>query len=53
VRSLVEQRLRERGAELLLNLGHYPYPSHEPMAFWAVTDRLEQLLAAQGAPHGL
>lgn len=44
VRALVEQRLRERGAALNLNLGHYPYPSHEPMAFWAVTERLQQLL---------
>ena len=44
VRSLVEQRLRERGATLNLNLGHYPYPTHEPMAFWAVTERLQQLL---------
>ena len=44
VRTLVEQRLRERGAALNLNLGHYPYPTHEPMAFWAVTERLQQLL---------
>lgn len=44
VRALVEQRLRERGAALHLNLGHYPYPSHEPLAFWAVTERLQQLL---------
>lgn len=44
VRSLVEQRLRERGASLRLNLGHYPYPDYEPMAFWAVTDRLRALL---------
>ncbi|PIF51884.1 dTDP-6-deoxy-L-talose 4-dehydrogenase (NAD+) [Pseudomonas sp. 29] len=44
VRSLVEQRLRERGATLNLNLGHYPYPTHEPLAFWAVTERLQQLL---------
>ncbi|AZD34387.1 UDP-glucose 4-epimerase [Pseudomonas chlororaphis subsp. aurantiaca] len=46
VRTLVEQRLRERGAALDLNLGHYPYPTHEPLAFWAVTDRLQQLLGA-------
>nr|WP_207199881.1 NAD(P)-dependent oxidoreductase [Pseudomonas sp. TH43] len=44
VRALVEQRLRERGANLNLNLGHYPYPTHEPLAFWAVTERLQQLL---------
>jgi dTDP-6-deoxy-L-talose 4-dehydrogenase (NAD+) len=44
VRALVEQRLRERGAALKLNLGHYSYATHEPMAFWAVTERLQQLL---------
>lgn len=53
VRTLVEQHLRERGASLRLNLGHYPYPAYEPMAFWAVTDRIERLLAAQGDSHGL
>lgn len=46
VRALVEQRLRERNVALQLNLGHYPYPSHEPLAFWAVTERLQQLLGA-------
>ncbi|MGE1177255.1 NAD(P)-dependent oxidoreductase [Pseudomonas sp. BW7P1] len=44
VRALVEQRVRERGASIGLNLGHYPYPTHEPLAFWAVTERLQQLL---------
>jgi dTDP-6-deoxy-L-talose 4-dehydrogenase (NAD+) len=47
VRTLVEKRLRERGASMDLNLGHYPYPTHEPLAFWAVVDRLQQLLEAQ------
>ncbi|MDR6913996.1 dTDP-6-deoxy-L-talose 4-dehydrogenase (NAD+) [Pseudomonas sp. 3296] len=46
VRALVEQRLRERGASIHLNLGHYPYPTHEPMAFWGVADRLQKLLGA-------
>ncbi|MEO4013763.1 MULTISPECIES: NAD-dependent epimerase/dehydratase family protein [Pseudomonas] len=47
VRALVEQRLRERNASISLNLGHYPYPIHEPMAFWGVADRLQQLLGAE------
>ncbi|WP_160106535.1 NAD-dependent epimerase/dehydratase family protein [Pseudomonas izuensis] len=47
VRALVERRLRERGATIGLNLGHYPYPTHEPLAFWAVTERLQQLLGAE------
>ncbi|MET0845985.1 MAG: NAD(P)-dependent oxidoreductase [Pseudomonas sp.] len=47
VRALVEQRVQECGASIRLNLGHYPYPTHEPMAFWGVTDRLQQLLGAE------
>lgn len=47
VRALVEQRVRERGASIELNLGHYPYPTHEPMAFWGVADRLQQVLGAE------
>ncbi|CAD5202222.1 UDP-glucose 4-epimerase (EC 5.1.3.2) [Pseudomonas sp. FEN] len=49
VRTLVEQRLRERGSSIELNLGHYGYASHEPMAFWGVAERLQQLL---GVEHG-
>ncbi|MHC8408464.1 NAD-dependent epimerase/dehydratase family protein [Pseudomonas sp. TMB3-21] len=46
VRALVEERVRQRRAAIRLNLGHYPYPTHEPMAFWGVADRLQQLLGA-------
>lgn len=34
VRRLVEQWLKEYGWEIDLNLGFYPYPDYEPMAFW-------------------
>lgn len=44
VRALVEQRLVERGAALHLNLGHYGYSPHEPMAFWGDNQRLLRLL---------
>lgn len=47
VRALVEQRLRERGSSIHLNLGHYAYPAHEPMAFWGVAQRLQQLVGAE------
>jgi nucleoside-diphosphate-sugar epimerase len=47
VRALVEQRLREHDASICLKLGHYPYPTHEPMAFWGLADRLQQLLGAE------
>jgi nucleoside-diphosphate-sugar epimerase len=45
VRSLVEQWVREAGAALALNPGHYPYPDHEPMHFWGSAAKLEHLLA--------
>lgn len=34
IRRLVEERIKERGASIKLNLGYYPYPDYEPMAFW-------------------
>jgi dTDP-6-deoxy-L-talose 4-dehydrogenase (NAD+) len=34
IRRLVEERIEERGSSIKINLGHYPYPDYEPMAFW-------------------
>lgn len=34
VRQLVEQWLTENNWKIKLELGHYPYPDYEPMAFW-------------------
>lgn len=36
VRRLVEQWLNENDWKIKLNLGHYPYPDYEPIAFWGV-----------------
>ncbi len=38
VRRLVEEHIQERGAVMRLNLGYYPYPDYEPMAFWGKDD---------------
>ena len=43
VRALVERRVQERQSSIVLNLGHYGYSAHEPMAFWGVTERLQQV----------
>ena len=40
VRRLVEQHIANRGASIRVNLGHYPYPAHEPMAFWGDSQKL-------------
>jgi dTDP-6-deoxy-L-talose 4-dehydrogenase (NAD+) len=34
VRRLVEQWIAENNWRIDLNLGYYPYPDYEPMAFW-------------------
>lgn len=44
VRQLVEQRIAEQGASIKLNLGYYPYPDYEPMAFWGDRHRLDSIL---------
>lgn len=43
VRTLVERHVQSRNATIDLNLGHYGYPAHEPMAFWGTTERLHSL----------
>lgn len=40
VRKLVERWIVEKGWVIDLNLGHYPYPEYEPMAFWGDRGRL-------------
>jgi dTDP-6-deoxy-L-talose 4-dehydrogenase (NAD+) len=46
VRRLVEQWLSENNWEMQLNLGHYPYPDYEPMAFWGDATKLQEVLGA-------
>lgn len=40
VRRLVEDWLKANNWSIRLNLGHYPYPDYEPMAFWGHPDKL-------------
>jgi nucleoside-diphosphate-sugar epimerase len=44
IRHLVEEHLIRRGAHIKLNLGYYPYPDFEPMAFWGDPRKLEKIL---------
>jgi len=44
VRELVKRWLRENGWKIRLNLGYYPYPSYEPMAFWGSRKRLDSII---------
>lgn len=45
VLDLVSSWLEAHQARIRLNLGHYPYPDYEPMAFWGVRTRLDAVLA--------
>lgn len=38
VRSLVENRIKERKSKIKLNLGFYKYPYYESMKFWGIPD---------------
>jgi nucleoside-diphosphate-sugar epimerase len=40
VRELVERHVSARRAHIRLNLGVFPYPDYEPMAFWGKSERL-------------
>lgn len=40
VRRLVENWIKENGWDIGLNLGYYPYPDYEPMAFWGNAEKL-------------
>lgn len=47
VRTFVEQWLAARGANIRLELGAYPYPDYEPMAFWGDRRKLDHCLEAR------
>lgn len=46
VRRLVEDYLLKINATIHLNLGYYPYPDYEPMAFWGDNRKLIHLLTS-------
>ncbi|HEX8988893.1 MAG TPA: NAD(P)-dependent oxidoreductase [Rhodocyclaceae bacterium] len=43
IRRLVEKWIAENGWDLELNLGRYPYPDYEPLAFWGDPRKLHRL----------
>lgn len=44
VRALVERWIADAGAAIVPDLGRYPYPDHEPLAFWGTTAKRRALL---------
>lgn len=49
VRKLVEGWIDEHKWDIELNLGHYPYPDYEPLAFWGDRRKLDKFLASISA----
>lgn len=46
IRRLVEGWVAEHNWRVELNLGHYPYPDYEPMAFWGDRRKLDRVLGS-------
>jgi len=44
IRKLVEGWIMENAWQMALDLGRYPYPDYEPMAFWGDPSKLKALL---------
>ena len=44
VRRFVENFFDERGININLNYGYYPYPAFEPLAFWGETKKINKIL---------
>jgi len=43
IRKLVESYIEKNQYKIKLNLGYYPYPSYEPLAFWGDNSKLSKL----------
>jgi dTDP-6-deoxy-L-talose 4-dehydrogenase (NAD+) len=44
IRALIENWIQELSSQINLNLGYYPYPDYEPMAFWGNSAKLEEIM---------
>lgn len=44
VLDLVQNHCRKRHSEIQINRGYYPYPDYEPLAFWGVSEKINNLI---------
>lgn len=51
IRSLVERWIAENGCSIVPELGRYPYPTYEPLAFWGNRKRLDARLVGPDCSH--
>ena len=47
IRQIVENHLDKKNYSMKLNLGYYPYPTYEPMAFWGDNRKLQKVFNEQ------
>jgi nucleoside-diphosphate-sugar epimerase len=43
IRRFVEKVISEMNSNIALNMGYYPYPDYEPLAFWGDVSRLKRI----------
>lgn len=53
VRRLVEERIIRQGGAIRLDLGVFPYPDYEPMAYWGDAARLRKIAGEAGTAGAL
>jgi len=51
VLSLVQQHLSKKKAKINLNIGYYPYPEQEPMAFWGDGRKYRKFCSDEESVH--
>lgn len=44
IKELINDYLKKNNAQINLNLGYYPYPDYEPLAFWGNTSKLKKII---------
>lgn len=44
IKRFVEKYLEKNNKSIQLNLGYYPYPDYEPMAFWGDNSKLKRII---------
>ena len=47
IRRLAEEKIAEKKSNIALNLGYYPYPDYESMAFWGDRIKLDNFLESR------
>ena len=44
IRKFIEDYIKKKNKKIELNLGYYPYPDFEPMAFWGNNEKMKRVI---------